>query len=82
MLRGSLRRDCQSYGAVYGLAAAEAFPFDEAPRYLQRDRDGINGEVFQRRVESLGFEEAVSAPRSPWQNPYVERLIGSICPPG
>jgi putative transposase len=56
----------------------EAFPFDEAPRFLQRDRDGIYGEVFQRRVESLGIEEVVSAPRSPWQNPYVERLIGSI----
>lgn len=56
----------------------EAFPFDEAPKHLQRDRDGIYGEVFQERVQSLGIEEIVSAPRSPWQNPYVERLIGSI----
>jgi putative transposase len=56
----------------------EVFPFDEAPKYLQRDRDGIYGEVFQRRVENLGIEEVVSAPRSPWQNPYVERIIGSI----
>ncbi|MEX2170788.1 MAG: integrase core domain-containing protein [Pirellulales bacterium] len=56
----------------------EAFPFDDAPEFLQRDRDGIYGEVFQRRVASLGIEEIVSAPRSPWQNPYVERLIGSI----
>ena len=56
----------------------EAFPFDTAPRFLQRDRDGIYGEVFQRRVKSMGIEEVVSAPRSPWQNPYVERLIGSI----
>ncbi|MEX2169841.1 MAG: integrase core domain-containing protein [Pirellulales bacterium] len=56
----------------------EAFPFDDVPRFLQRDRDSINGEVFQRRVQNLGIEEVVSAPRSPWQNPYVERLIGSI----
>lgn len=56
----------------------EAFPFDDAPRFLQRDRDSIYGEVFQRRVQNLGIEEVISAPRSPWQNPYVERLIGSI----
>lgn len=56
----------------------EAFPFDSAPKFLQRDRDGIYGEVFQQRVQSLGIEAIVSAPRSPWQNPYVERLIGSI----
>ncbi|MEX2172312.1 MAG: integrase core domain-containing protein [Pirellulales bacterium] len=56
----------------------EAFPFDNAPRFLQRDRDSIYGDVFQQRVQSLGIEEVVSAPRSPWQNPYVERLIGSI----
>ena len=43
-----------------------------------RDRDGIYGEYFQRRVKSMGFEEVISAPRSPWQNPFVERLIGSI----
>jgi transposase InsO family protein len=56
----------------------EAFPYDSAPRYLMRDRDSIYGEVFQRRIKNLGIEEVVSAPRSPWQNPYVERLIGSI----
>ena len=56
----------------------EAFPFDTAPRFLMRDRDGIYGEYFQRRVKSMGFEEVISAPRSPWQNPFVERLIGSI----
>jgi transposase InsO family protein len=61
-----------------GQQVVEAFPFDDAPKYLQRDRDGIYGEVFQRRVESLGIEEVVSAPRAPWQNPYVERLIGSV----
>ena len=56
----------------------EAFPFDTAPRYLTRDRDGIYGETFRRRVRSLGIEEVVTAPRSPWQNPYAERLIGSV----
>ncbi|MCP3883736.1 MAG: transposase family protein, partial [Sulfitobacter sp.] len=56
----------------------EAFPFDTAPRYLLRDRDNIYGERFRRRVRSLGADEVRTAPRSPWQNPYVERLIGSI----
>jgi transposase InsO family protein len=56
----------------------EAFPFDFAPRFLQRDRDGTYGDEFQRRIKNLGIEEVVSAPRSPWQNPYAERLIGSI----
>ena len=56
----------------------EAFPFDTPPRYLLRDRDNICGERFRRRVRSLGVEEVRIAPRSPWQNPYVERLIGSV----
>jgi putative transposase len=56
----------------------EAFPFDPAPRYLLRDRDSIYGEVFCKRVKSLGIEEIKTAARSPWQSPYVERLIGSI----
>ena len=49
-----------------------------APRYVMRDRDSIYGKQFRTRVKSLGIEEVVSAPRSPWQNPYVERIIGSI----
>jgi len=56
----------------------EAFPFDSAPRYVMRDRDSIYGKRFRTRVKSLGIEEVVTAPRSPWQNPYVERIIGSI----
>ncbi|MFK8083900.1 MAG: integrase core domain-containing protein [Granulosicoccus sp.] len=56
----------------------EAFPFDSAPDYLLRDRDSIYGEVFLKRVKSLGIDEIKTAPRSPWQNPNVERLIGSI----
>jgi transposase InsO family protein len=56
----------------------EAFPFDEAPRYLIRDRDAAYGERFGHCLELMGVEEVLIAPRSPWQNPYVERLIGSI----
>ena len=56
----------------------EAFPWDEAPRYLLRDRDAIYGAQFQQRVGNIGIEEVKIAPRSPWQNPYCERVIGSI----
>lgn len=56
----------------------EAFPDNEAPRFLIRDRDSIYGEFFRRRVTNMGVEEVVIAPRSPWQNPYVERLNDSI----
>jgi putative transposase len=56
----------------------EAFPEDQAPRYLIRDRDGIYGEYFQNRVQGMGIREVPTAPRSPWQNPYAERVIGSI----
>ena len=56
----------------------EAFPFDEAPRFLIRDHDGIYGQDFRERIKHLGIEEVIIAYRSPWQNPYVERLIGSI----
>ncbi len=56
----------------------EAFPWDEAPKYLLRDRDSIYGADFQKRIKSMGIEEVRTAFRSPWQSPYVERLIGSI----
>jgi transposase InsO family protein len=56
----------------------EAFPWDEAPRYLLRDRDRIYGDHFRQRVRNMGIEEVQITPHSPWQNPYVERLIGSI----
>src|SRR6266508_4890417 len=56
----------------------EAFPWDTAPRYLLRDRDASYGSAFRNRVQAMGIKEVVTAPRSPWQNPYVERLIGSI----
>jgi transposase InsO family protein len=56
----------------------EAFPDDRAPRLMIRDRDGIYGESFRSRVEGMSIEEIRIAPRSPWQNCYVERVIGSI----
>jgi len=56
----------------------EAFPWDTAPRCLLRDRDGVYGADFHKRVASMGIEEVLTAARSPWQPPYVERMIGSI----
>jgi putative transposase len=56
----------------------EAFPWDTAPAYLLRDRDGIYGREFRTRVAGMGITEVRMAPHSPWQSPYVERLIGSI----
>jgi putative transposase len=56
----------------------EAFPWDTAPRYLLRDRDASYGRAFRDRVQAMGINEVVTAARSPWQNPYVERVIGSI----
>ena len=56
----------------------EAFPWDHAPEYLIRDRDGSYGSVFVRRLCAMGIRDRPIAPRSPWQNAYVERLIGTI----
>jgi len=56
----------------------QAFPYDTAPRYLLRDRDSIYGESFRRRIKHMGIEEVITACRSPWQNAYAERVIGSI----
>jgi transposase InsO family protein len=61
-----------------GQQVIESFPWDTAPKYLLRDRDAIYGSRFQSRVQSMGIEEVLSAPRSPWQNAFVERVIGSI----
>ena len=55
-----------------------AFPYDSAPRYIVRDRDSIYGEAVQRLFKDLGISQVLTAPRSPWQSPYVERVIGSI----
>ena len=55
-----------------------AFPDDSAPSYLLRDRDQVYGEQFRRRVKGMRIDEVLAAPDSPWQNPFAERLIGSI----
>lgn len=56
----------------------DAFPWDTTPRYLLRDRDASYGSYFCKPVEAMGITEVITAPRSPWQNAYVERVIGSI----
>ena len=61
-----------------GQQLREAFPFDQLPRYLLRDRDTIFGNQFREQVRDLGISEVLSAPRSPWQRAYIERVIGTI----
>jgi transposase InsO family protein len=56
----------------------EACGWEQIPRYLIRDRDGAYGEIFLRRVRSVGIRDRPTSPRSPWQNACAERLIGSI----
>ena len=56
----------------------EAFPWDEAPRYLIRDRDRVYGAAVTRRLRAMGIRDKPIAPGSPWQNGFAERLIGSI----
>jgi transposase InsO family protein len=56
----------------------EAWPWDSAPRFVIRDRDTIYGSEFQTAIAAMGIEEVLIAPRAPWQNPFVERVIGSL----
>jgi len=56
----------------------DAFPWDDAPSHLMRDRDEAFGPVYTRRIRAMGIRDHPTAPRSPWQNGHVERLIGSI----
>jgi putative transposase len=56
----------------------DAFPDDAPPSYLLRDRDGVYGESFRQRVQGMRIDEVLTAPQSPWQNPFAERLIGSL----
>jgi putative transposase len=65
-------------GAWTAQQIVEAFADREAPQYLIRDRDSRYSAEVRLRIQSLGIEEILTAPRSPWQNPYAERLIGSI----
>jgi putative transposase len=61
-----------------GQQLVNAFPDDSAPKYIIRDRDKIYGANFVRRVRTMGIEQVLTAPRSPWQNPYCERVIGTL----
>jgi putative transposase len=61
-----------------GQQLVNAFPYDSAPKYLIRDRDKIYGAKFARRVRTMGVEQVLTAPQSPWQNPYCERVIGTL----
>jgi len=56
----------------------QAWPWDTAPRFVVRDRDAIYGSDLPRTAQAMGIEEVLTAPRSPWQNPFVERVIGSM----
>jgi hypothetical protein len=56
----------------------EAFPWTTAPAYMVRDNDGAYGQAFRRRVRAMGIRDRPISPRSPWQNPYAERLIGTL----
>jgi putative transposase len=56
----------------------EAFPEETAPTYLLRDRDAIYGEAFARCVNTMEIRQVITAHRAPWQNPFAERVIGSI----
>ena len=60
------------------LQILQAFPWDTAPKFLLHDRDSIFGRVFSEQVQAMGIEEVVTAAKSPWQNPYIERLIGTF----
>jgi putative transposase len=61
-----------------GQQLVNAFPYDSAPRSVLRDRDKIYGADFVRRVRAMGIEQVLTAPRSPWQNPYCERVVGTL----
>jgi len=65
-------------GAWMAQQIVDAFPDDSAPSYLLRDRDSVYGHVFRQRLKGMGVGEVVTEPQSPWQNPFAERLIGSI----
>jgi transposase InsO family protein len=56
----------------------EACGWEPVPDYLVRDRDRVYGQAFARRLRAMGIRDRPTAPRSPWQNGYAERLIGSI----
>jgi transposase InsO family protein len=61
-----------------GIQIVQAFPYDSAPKYLLRDNDAIYGEAIRGKIDALQMQEVKISPHSPWQTPYVERVIGSI----
>ncbi len=61
-----------------GRQLLEACGMEETPRFLLRDRDAIYGAEFRRQATVLDIEDTMTAPQSPWQSPYAERVIGSI----
>jgi transposase InsO family protein len=69
--------DGRRRGGIAG-QLTDAFPWDEAPRHLIRDRDGAFGPAYIHRIRAMGIRDHPTAPRSPWQNGHVERLTGSI----
>ncbi len=83
-----LRHTCRRLVSVCGTSnpsaawlagqVTDAFPWDQAPRHLLRDRDGAFGPAYTHRIRTMGIRDHPIAPRSPWQNGHVERLIGSI----
>src|SRR5262249_49984163 len=76
--KASLSSQCNLVLENLARQVIEAFPEETAPRFLLRDRDQIYGEEFRRRVAGMRIEEVMTAQYSPWQSPYVERLIGSV----
>lgn len=60
------------------LQLTQAFPFETAPKYLIRDRDGIYGEKVLNAIQNLGMQDKPTSPRSPWQNGYCERMVGTL----
>lgn len=83
VIQGHERRRLIGYGitahpTAEWIARQVAFPWDTAPRYLIRDRDGAFGPAYTRRVRAMGIRDRPPAARSPWQNGHAERLAGSI----
>ena len=79
------RREVLHFGVTEHPTAAwtsqqivEAFAYRDPAQYLIRDRDSVYGNDVRLRITTLGIKEVLTAPQSPWQNPYAERLIGSI----
>ena len=77
LIMGHGRRDISTAEWIAN-QITQACGWEQAPRYLIRDRDGADGAVLIRRLRSIGIRDRPTSPRSPWQNGYAERLIGSI----